>query len=87
MYVNNKLLKYHKFYTKHFIEHTVESTLIFIKTTLFTSPASKDIIRLGNNNAAIGTTNDNASPAFKDIILLGNNNATIGTTNDNASPN
>ena len=35
MHVNDKLLKYCEFYTKHLIEHRVESTLIFIKTTLF----------------------------------------------------
>ena len=35
MYVNNTSLKYCKFYTRHSVEHRVESIQIFIKTTLF----------------------------------------------------
>ena len=35
MHVNDNLLKYCEFYTECSIEHRVESTLIFIKTTLF----------------------------------------------------
>jgi len=35
MYVNVTLLKYCKFYTRHLVEHNVESIQIFIKTTLF----------------------------------------------------
>jgi len=35
MYVNDALSKYCKFYTRHSVEHKVESIQIFIKTTLF----------------------------------------------------